>query len=46
MSRDNSKLKKILLPTVIGNALEWYDFALYGYFASVIAALFFPSGNH
>ena len=26
----------------IGNVLEWYDFALYGYFAPVIAALFFP----
>ena len=27
----------------IGNALEWYDFALYGYFAPVFAAMFFPS---
>ncbi len=27
----------------IGNVLEWYDFALYGYFAPVFAALFFPS---
>jgi MHS family proline/betaine transporter-like MFS transporter len=27
----------------IGNVLEWYDFALYGYFAPVFAAMFFPS---
>jgi len=29
----------------VGNVLEWYDFALYGYFAPVIAALFFPREN-
>ena len=28
---------------VIGNIMEWYDFALYGYFAPVLANLFFPS---
>jgi MHS family proline/betaine transporter-like MFS transporter len=27
---------------MIGNALEWYDFALYGYFATTIGSLFFP----
>lgn len=27
----------------VGNVLEWYDFALYGYFAPVFAAMFFPS---
>ncbi|HSI02259.1 MAG TPA: MFS transporter [Reyranella sp.] len=26
----------------IGNVLEWYDFAIYGYFASVIGKTFFP----
>jgi MHS family proline/betaine transporter-like MFS transporter len=36
-------LKKTLLAGAIGNVLEWYDFALYGYFAPVFAALFFPS---
>ena len=36
-------LKKTLFAGAIGNALEWYDFALYGYFAPVFAALFFPS---
>ena len=26
---------------VIGNVMEWYDFALYGYFATEIGAQFF-----
>lgn len=29
----------------IGNVLEWYDFAVYGYLAGVIAPVFFPEGN-
>jgi MHS family proline/betaine transporter-like MFS transporter len=29
----------------IGNALEWFDFVIYGYFSTTIAALFFPSNN-
>ncbi len=29
----------------IGNVLEWYDFALYGYFAPVFADMFFPSDD-
>lgn len=35
--------KRTLLAGAIGNVLEWYDFALYGYFAPVLAVLFFPS---
>ena len=31
---------------VIGNVLEWYDFAVYGYMVPIISALFFPSENH
>ncbi|MEM7009348.1 MAG: MFS transporter, partial [Thermodesulfobacteriota bacterium] len=28
---------------IIGNVLEWYDFAVFGYFAPIIAEKFFPS---
>jgi MHS family proline/betaine transporter-like MFS transporter len=35
-----------LVAGIIGNVMEWYDFALYGYFAPVIAKLFFPSEDH
>jgi MHS family proline/betaine transporter-like MFS transporter len=29
----------------IGNVVEWYDFALYGYMAGILSGLFFPSEN-
>lgn len=35
--------KKRALAVGIGNFMEWFDFAIYGYFAVVIGALFFPS---
>ena len=28
---------------IIGNVLEWYDFAIYGFFAPILGKLFFPS---
>src|SRR6185295_8198711 len=34
---------KTVVAGAIGNMLEWYDFALYGYFAPVFASLVFPS---
>jgi MHS family proline/betaine transporter-like MFS transporter len=34
---------RTVLAGVIGNVLEWYDFALFGFFAPVIGPLFFPS---
>lgn len=36
---------KAILSSMLGNALEWYDFALYGHFASLISRLFFPEGD-
>ncbi|MCQ1947599.1 MULTISPECIES: MFS transporter [unclassified Arthrobacter] len=29
----------------IGNFMEWFDFAIYGYFVAYISATFFPSNN-
>ena len=34
---------KVILSSIIGNALEFYDFTLYGVFAPIIAVSFFPS---
>lgn len=34
---------RMILSGSIGNVMEWYDFAVYGYFAKVLAPLFFPS---
>lgn len=33
------------LAGVIGNVLEWFDFAVYGYFASAIGSQFFPGSS-
>lgn len=38
-------MKKIILASVIGNGLEWFDFVSYAYFASIIAKVFFPAGG-
>jgi MHS family proline/betaine transporter-like MFS transporter len=37
--------REAVIAGVIGNALEWYDFAVYGYFVSTISKLFFPSSD-
>ena len=39
----NREQLKFILTSVSGNVIEWYDFALYGYFATIIAKLFFPA---
>ena len=36
---------RVLAAGFVGNVLEWYDFAVYGYFASIIGMHFFPSEN-
>ncbi len=36
---------RVIFAGLIGNVMEWYDFAVYGYFASVIGHLFFPSDD-
>jgi MHS family proline/betaine transporter-like MFS transporter len=38
-------LHRIILAASAGNALEWFDFLIYGYFAVTISKVFFPSGN-
>ncbi|MEM8730201.1 MAG: MFS transporter [Pseudomonadota bacterium] len=37
--------KRLIAAGMIGNVIEWYDFALYGYMASVISQLFFPTSD-
>lgn len=36
---------RVLAAGFIGNVLEWYDFAVYGFFAPTIGRLFFPSAD-
>ncbi|GAB7532712.1 MFS transporter [Pseudomonas sp. 3A(2025)] len=38
-----SKLYKLVIASSIGNALEWFDLIVYGFFAMTISKLFFPN---
>src|SRR5258706_3841215 len=33
------------LPVIVGNLFEWFDYSIYGFFATTIARQFFPPGN-
>ncbi|MFJ2111976.1 MULTISPECIES: MFS transporter [unclassified Streptomyces] len=39
------KLGKVVLAGSVGALVEWYDFAVYAYLATVMARLFFPTGD-
>lgn len=36
---------KLASSSFLGNFIEWFDYATYAYFATVIAGVFFPSGD-
>jgi MHS family proline/betaine transporter-like MFS transporter len=38
-------LYRLVLAASLGNALEWFDILIYGYFAVTISKLFFPVAN-
>src|SRR5438067_13077762 len=41
----SAQIRKVIAAGMIGNVLEWYDFAIYGYFAATIGRQFFPHEN-
>jgi MHS family proline/betaine transporter-like MFS transporter len=43
--RTPSTVRRGVIAGVVGNMLEWYDFALFGFFAAQIGAHFFPATN-
>jgi MHS family proline/betaine transporter-like MFS transporter len=38
-------VRKAIVAGSIGNVMEWYDWSIYGFFASVISKHFFPSSD-
>ena len=36
---------RLIVAGIAGNVMEWYDFAVYGYFAVTIGRHFFPSDD-
>lgn len=43
--RTPAAVRRGIIAGVAGNVLEWYDFALFGFFARQIGAHFFPAGD-
>src|SRR5262245_5531440 len=39
---NSAHIRRVITAGMIGNVLEWYDFAIYGYFAAQIGRHFFP----
>src|SRR5262245_39484484 len=39
----SAQARRVIAAGTIGNVLEWYDFAIYGYFATQIGRQFFPN---
>jgi len=39
---NSAHIRRVIAAGMIGNVLEWYDFAIYGYFAAQIGRYFFP----
>jgi MFS transporter, MHS family, proline/betaine transporter len=42
---DPNGVRQAITAAVIGNTVEWYDFAIYGFLATYIAKKFFPSSD-
>ena len=40
-----SDIRRAVTGASIGNAVEWFDFAIYGFLATFIAGQFFPAGD-
>ncbi|PQA72391.1 MFS transporter [Brucella oryzae] len=42
---DPSDLRKVTTAAIAGTVIEWFDFAIYGFTAPIIAVTFFPEGS-
>lgn len=42
---DDARLKKAITAAALGNAMEWFDFGVYGYVAAVLGKVFFPGAS-
>jgi MFS transporter, MHS family, proline/betaine transporter len=42
---EKKNITRLIVATSIGNALEWYDITVYGYFAVYLSKAFFPNSD-
>lgn len=40
---ERATIRRAIVAASVGNCVEWFDFAVYGYLAATIGAVFFPS---
>ena len=45
MSTVEASRRRVVTAGIVGNVMEWYDFAIYGYFARTIGQLYFPTDD-
>lgn len=45
MNTSKTSQMRQVIAAVVGNALEWYDFIVYGFLSSIIASQFFPAAD-
>jgi len=45
MNKQTAPRSRLLIAGIAGNVLEWFDFAIYGFFAVTIGKLFFPAAD-
>lgn len=43
MQAEPSQTRRAIVAGAIGNIMEWYDFAVYGFFAAILGRQFFPA---
>src|SRR3954463_10595539 len=42
---DAETVRRAVAGAAMGNAIEWFDYAVYGYLATTVGAIFFPEAN-
>ena len=42
---DDAKMKKAITAAALGNAMEWFDFGVYGFVAYALGKVFFPNAD-
>ena len=42
---DDAKMRKAITAAALGNAMEWFDFGVYGFVAYALGKVFFPNAS-
>src|SRR4029079_8335506 len=42
-AEDRRTRRRVVAAGIVGNVMEWYDFAIYGFFARTLGSLYFPA---